>query len=274
MGSKGGVGTTTVALNVAATLAAHRRVILMDLHAELGSLPLYFQPHRSVRDIGDLLNAAERAEDIVLHELESCLWPVKNIPGLQVLFGSRSPRNSIPLDPANATGILALASEIADYVVLDLPASLSETNRAVLENSACLALVVERDPISVQSAKLILSHVDSWKAAKLTIGAVILNRAALVSPLPFAEIDAELRITTLGVIPPSPDLCAAAQHAHIPVVMLDADNLASLALRELSREIQKLVPAPGPAERTDPGPLAAGQVNPRSSPNLTRAGVR
>jgi pilus assembly protein CpaE len=272
MGAKGGVGTTTVALNVAAALAGNRQVILVELHAELGSLPLYFQPHRSMRDIGDLLTAADRAEEIPLLEFESCLWPVKNVPGLQVLFGSRSPQNSVPLDPGNATGILALASTIADYVIVDLPASLSETNRAVLENSACLALVVERDPISVQSAKLILSRVDSWKAGKLSIGAVILNRAGLVSPMPFAEIDAELGIDTLGVIPPSPDLCAAAQHAHVPIVTLDADTLASIALRELGREIEELVPPAGSAERTETGPLASGQGSQR--PSLARAGVR
>ena len=145
-------------------------------------------------------------------------------------------------------------------------------NRAVLEHSACLALVVERDPISVQSAKLILNRVDSWQAGKLTIGAVILNRAALVSPMPFAEIDAELHITTLGVIPPSPDLCAAAQHAHAPMVTLDADSLASVALRELSREIEDLVPPARPAER--PETLASTQGSLRAGPNLARAGIR
>jgi pilus assembly protein CpaE len=274
MGAKGGVGTTTVALNTAAALSSHRRVILVELHAELGSLALYFQPHRSMRDIGDLVAAADRAEGIPLRELESCLWPVKNVPGLQVLFAPRSQQNSAPLDPGNATGILALASEIADYVIVDLPASLSETNRAVLENSACLALVVEREPVSVQSAKLVLSRVDSWKAGKLTIGAVIVNRAALVSPMPFAEIDAELRIATLGVIPPAPDLCAAAQHARAPMVTFDADSIASVALRELGREIEELAPSAAPADRAEAGALAASQVNQRVSSNMTRAGVR
>jgi len=74
MGAKGGVGATTVALNVAAALASHRRVILVELHPELGSLPLYFQPHRSISDIGDLLaGSAERPGEIPLRELESCL---------------------------------------------------------------------------------------------------------------------------------------------------------------------------------------------------------
>ena len=269
IGAKGGVGTTTVALNVAAALAGRRRVILVELHPELGSLPLYFQPHRSARDIGDLL-AAHRAQDIPLREFESSLWPVKNVPGLQVLYGSRNEQNSVPLDPVNATHILGLASEIADYVIVDLPASFSETNRAVLENSDCLALVVERDPISVQSARLILNRVDSWKAGKLTIGAVILNRAALVSPMPFSEIAADLHIRTLGVIPPATDLCAAAQHAHAPMVTLDTESLASVAMHDLAREIEELIPSAGPAERMEDGPLAAYHA----SQKMTRAGVR
>ncbi len=70
MGAKGGVGTTTVALNVAAALAGHRRVILAELHPELGSLPLYFQPHRSMRDIGDLL-APQRIERT---NFRSAIW--------------------------------------------------------------------------------------------------------------------------------------------------------------------------------------------------------
>ena len=275
MGAKGGVGTTTVALNVAAALASRRRVILVDSHPELGSLPLYFQPHRSVRDIGDLLAAAaERPGEIPLRELESCLWPVKNVPGLQILFGSRSQQNSVSLDPANATGILGLASEIADYVIVDLPASLSETNRAVLEDSACLALVVERDPISVQSAKLILNRVDSWKAARLSIGAVIVNRAALVSPMPFAEIDAELRVATLGVIPPAPDLCAAAQHAHSPIVALDADSLVSVALLGLGREIEELVPSARPTDRAETQSLPAAPITQHVTQKMTPAEVR
>lgn len=270
MGSKGGVGTTTVALNVAAALTRNRRVILAELHPEMGILPHYFQPHRSIRDLGDLGQAENRTEQVTTHELQACLWPVKNVPGMQVLYGSRSLESSAGLYPALARSILTIAAELADYVVIDLPVSLGETNRAIVECSDCLALVVERDPISVQAAKSILRRVDSWNAAKLSLGAVILNRAALVSPMSFADIDAELHIPTLGVIPPASDLCAAAQQAHAPLVALDTDSLASLALRDLSQTIADLVPSAWPVERAESGPLAAYHAGPKLSRALVR----
>ena len=268
MGSKGGSGATTVALNVAAALAQDRSVILAELHSELGTLSHYFQPHRSIHDIGDLSYADDGIPGA--QEVETRLWPCKNVPGLQVLFGSRNLENARSLSPGNVRAILTELTESADYVVADLPVSLSAANRAVMEDAALFAFVVERDPISVQAAKLMLRALDSWKAARVSIGAVIVNRTALVSPMPLAEIQAELPIPILGVIPPAADLCAAAQHAHTPLVTLDADSLPAIALRELSQAISQQVPLARATELAG----AAGIPMRTPSHGMHRAGVR
>jgi len=234
MGSKGGAGATTVALNVAAALAENQRVILADFHPEVGTLAQYFQPHRSVADLGDLLRSESG--------LESCLWPCKTVPGLQVLFGPRNLETPPEMPPAKIQLVLAALAEVADYVVADIPTSLSDSNRALIEDAALLALVVERDSLAVDSARLLLGAIDSWKAGRVSLGAVLVNRAALASPMPLADIEVQLGIPILGVMPPAADLCAAAQSTHSPLLTFEPDSLPAIALRALSRILAHQVP--------------------------------
>ena len=255
MGAKGGAGTTTVALNVASALAQNHSVILAELHPILGTLTHYCQPHRSSQDIGRLLKSDHGA--ISTREVEACLWPCKEAPGLQLLFGPRDVSNLTAIGPEDARAVLTVLNTLADYVVLDLPVSLSETNRAVIEDADLLALVVERDPICVQSARQILQAMDHWKAAAVAMGAVIVNRAGLVSPQPMREIEAALSVPIFGSIPPAQDLCATAQNAHIPLVMFDAESLAAISLFDLSKVISGYVPVMRRAEPAEIGDHSA-----------------
>ena len=251
MGAKGGAGTTTVALNVATALAQNHSVILVELHPVLGTLTHYFQPHRSSQDIGHLLKRDHGA--IGTREVEACLWPCKEAPGLQLLFGPRDVKKLRTIEPEDARTMLTVLNTLADYVVLDLPVSLSETNRAVIEDADLLALVVERDPICVQSARQILQAMDYWKAAAVVMGAVIVNRAGLVSPLPMPEIEAALSVPIFDTIPPAQDLCAAAQNAHIPLVVFDVESLAAVSLCDLSKVISGYLPVMRRVELPDAG---------------------
>jgi Flp pilus assembly CpaE family ATPase len=128
----------------------------------------------------------------------------------------------------------ALAAN-ADYVVVDLPASLSEANRAVIENSGVLAVVVERDPVSVQMAAQMRHAMESWSAPE-PVGTIVVSRAPLRFPMSLAEIDSRLGGPALGVIPPEPDLCQSAQNSSVPLVMFVpesniAGSLVALAER-------------------------------------------
>ena len=239
-GAKGGAGTTTAALNVAAALAQTHSVILAEFHSMLGTLTHYCQPHRSSQDIGHLLKRDHGT--IGTREVQACLWPCKDAPGLQLLFGPRDVKNLKTIGPEDARAVLAVLKTLADYVVVDLPVSLGKANRAVIEDADLLALVVERDAICVQSARQILHAMDHWKAAAVAMGAVIVNRAGLVSPLPMPDVEGGLSIPIFGSIPPAQDLCAAAQNAHIPLVVFDAESLAAISLYDLSKVISGYVP--------------------------------
>jgi pilus assembly protein CpaE len=237
LGAKGGVGTTTVALNVATVLAKTSTVILAEIRPMLGSLAHYFRPSRTVRQLSELLTAGAAA--LPTRTVESCLWPSAAVPGLSLLFGPQTAEDCREINADLATSILESLACLADYVVVDLPATLSPANRAVLRGSDYLALVVEREPVCVEAAKFVLATIQKWDVTPAMSGMVIVNRASLVAPLPIPEIEEELGSSILEVITPAPDLCFQSQKARTPMVELDPESLVAQSLVALSKIFHK-----------------------------------
>jgi pilus assembly protein CpaE len=210
LGAKGGVGTTTVALNIATTLALRSRVILVEMRPTLGTLTHYLRPYNLIQNLSHLLNPDSCATSPTA--VEASLWVYKNVPGLSVLFGPQTAVECAEIKPGQAKAITQSLSGMADYVIVDLPASLSEANRAVIEHSSSMTIVVERDPVCVQAARLMVRAIESWNVAAQPIGAVIVNRASAVCPMPLPEINTLLGWKVLGVISPDADLCIRAQN--------------------------------------------------------------
>jgi len=234
LGAKGGVGTTTVALNVGSVLARRNKAIVAELRPTLGSLSQFFRPQGQTRNITGLLNMEPAA--IGETEAASCLWPYRAIPGLSLLFGPQTMEHSQDLGQAHAKAIFATFARMADVVVVDLPAALSETNRAVIQASDVLALVIERDPICMQAAKMIVQIIESWTGVP-QIGAIIVNRAPLNSSASIAETELDLGLPIFGVIPPAPELCIAAQSARTPLVAFDSESLIAGSLTALAERL-------------------------------------
>ncbi|SPE38571.1 hypothetical protein SBA6_900009 [Candidatus Sulfopaludibacter sp. SbA6] len=225
VGAKGGVGTTTLALNAASLLARHHRVILTELRPQCGALYHYFRTRPAPRNLADLL-AGEPARTRVA-DVQACLWQYTGLPGLRVLFGPQSIDEPMALSPAHVRVVLDSLAQLADYVVLDLPPACSEANRAAVQRSDLLALVLERDPICLLSARVMLEAFEKWKIMPQVAGAVVVNRVALALPFDLSEVETQLGIPLFGAIPPAPELCLAARQALTPLVVFDADSLAA-----------------------------------------------
>jgi pilus assembly protein CpaE len=116
VGAKGGVGTTTVAVNVATTLArlAPGSTLLMDLHVTNGDAAVFLgaEPRFS---IVDALENTHRLDEAFFRNLI-----VKTKAGVDLLASSERMMTS-PLDVRRIRTLLEMAERHYRYVILDTP---------------------------------------------------------------------------------------------------------------------------------------------------------
>lgn len=234
-GAKGGVGCTTVALNVASILARRHRVILAEMKPDLSYLRQYLRPQRAVRGLAPLLAGQAAAESST--EVESSLWGSRSMPNLRILFGPQAAQECRPIDPHRAKAVLSTLSKSADYIVLDLPPALSDPSKALLSDCDLMGFVVERDPLCLEYAKSALQGLKDANATPQAFGTVVVNRAALGCPIPLSDFEISLSTSLLGVVPPAADLCISAQKAHTPVVVFDPESLMAKSLLNLAEHL-------------------------------------
>jgi len=232
MGAKGGVGTTTVVANIACALRSlDLSVCAIEMRGNHGNLSRLLDV-APLSDIGALLKM--NAEEINDAHFRAAL--ALQSDGLRVLPAPRLPEDFGEIGPEHARAIVQLASTNFDLVVIDLPPSASAANREVLGLADVVALVLERDPAAVSAAGIMLSLLESWQV-RASIGSVVVARTTLPEVQSVAQINSELGLKRLGVVPCAPELFHKAAVSREPVVVGHRAHPAGRSLDELAHAL-------------------------------------
>jgi pilus assembly protein CpaE len=139
MGSKGGVGATTVAVNLGVQLAtfAKKRVVLLDFAQPLGNIHLLLNlhPRFSVRD------AVENMDRLDSHFFAGLLTPHKT--KLEILGGITQPEEWQRISVAPLERVVNVAQNSADVVLLDMGSQFSSEWSAILRMARMILIVAE-----------------------------------------------------------------------------------------------------------------------------------
>jgi MinD-like ATPase involved in chromosome partitioning or flagellar assembly/ActR/RegA family two-component response regulator len=240
IGAKGGVGTTTVALNIAAALAAlDHPTIATEWCWPRGNFSLYLAepPPTNLSAIGTLPPRAITAS--VLKKLL-----VASSHNLMLLHGPQAAGEFQYLNHAQAEAFVAGLLQIADFIVIDLPPHPSTVSRVAVRHSSTVVVVLERNPESVALANETLSMIRSWAAGDIATTAVVVSKGGSATAMSLDDIRSGLRCGVVGVVPPSTEPMPGFSK-RLPITIsrqgtLPADTLTDIAKRLANKQLELL----------------------------------
>ena len=148
-GAKGGVGTTTIATNLAVSLAQHTKkaVLLIDLNLQFGNAALFLnvQPEYSIVDLANHLN------DVEPELLKNVLS--KHASGAWLLSGPARIEEAEAITVSHLDQIMAILKSVFDYIVIDTKNSFDDLTLKALDESDAVLTVFTADLPGIFNAR-------------------------------------------------------------------------------------------------------------------------
>lgn len=149
---KGGVGTTTLAVNVAEQLAFYTggSTILLDLNMPLGDSALYInQESREYYSINDFILNINRLDDDLMKNAIAC-----HSSGLHYLGLPTNLEELESITDVNIKMVLTVLRRYYNYVIVDCASDLSPVTLACLDDSTTIMLVAEPSLSSMRAVRV------------------------------------------------------------------------------------------------------------------------
>jgi pilus assembly protein CpaE len=152
---KGGVGTTTVAVNVATAAAANRpdKVVLVDFSFQFGGVAtlLNLDPKQTIADV-------VREESALVEPELLRTFAMRHDSGLHVLTAPGAPESSQTITKAHVAQVLSTLLDGYDMVVIDAGSTLDERVLTIFEAAETVLLTVTPEIGALKSMHGLLEY--------------------------------------------------------------------------------------------------------------------
>jgi DNA-binding response OmpR family regulator len=225
-GAKGGVGATTLAVNVAAGLAAQYRTLLIDLEASgTDAIQLGLEPQHGLADLVEL-----ESGPLEPAALEQIITPHSS--GLQLIAAADT-----HLDPARVDLILNHAAALCDVCVLDLGWGITQVTRLVAQRCKIFVIVLDADRITLSQANRLLQLLQDARVPQEAIKLVWIDRQGLPIEAGHNMISAMLGRGPDVTIEPAADALFEALDRGEPLVLCRPNHPAAVKMHELAESL-------------------------------------
>jgi len=171
-GAKGGVGTTTIAINTAIALHAehHRRVALVDGVLQFGDHRVFLDLGNDRKSISEVASApaidADLLKSVVVH----------HDSGIDLLLAPPNPEEGDLVHESQMTQALDVLRTLYDYVVVDVEKRLGDMTLSILDHADMIFVVMTADLSCLKNVRLVLEALGriGYESASVKL---LLNRS-------------------------------------------------------------------------------------------------
>jgi pilus assembly protein CpaE len=248
--AKGGVGCSTIAVNVAIALqqSAASKVAVVDTSLQFG-------------DIGVLLNlyASRTMADLAPHanELDSELIEdvfIAHSSGVKALLAPPRPEEADTITPTLITEVLNRLRTMFDIIIVDTSSVLDDTVLNVLDISDKIIVVTTPEIPAIKNAKLFFEVTEALEYDRARI-LFVLNKADKRINIRAEDIEANIKYKIVGQLPLDERAVTTAVNQGVPYVLGDKNSVLTQATIALGKT---LVEALNPTSTEVETPVRSG----------------
>ena len=233
LGARGGLGTTTLAVNLGTGLHTRTRseVIVVEMLPGQGALALDMGISSS-KGLVDLLSIS-KLSDITREKVRDSL--ANHPSGLKFLLASDRPRDMHLINQtANYEATIRAIAGLARFVILDLGMGLQPFAEKTLPFCDLVLIVLEGVPNTIIHTKALIDDVSALGVSRKNIAAILNNRIRSDTQLPSSRVQEKLNHEIVSTLTPAPELFVQATRMQTPALLCQPESLTA-------RQISKLV---------------------------------
>ena len=235
---KGGVGTTTVATNLAISLhkTIKEDVLLVDGKHLFGHAALYLNL-RTGNSINDLIAHAGYLDQRLIRQVV-----VKHVSGIYVLPSPLSIPEGQGIRPENLFKVIQNLQQTFPHIIVDGGNNLNENTVTYMDSSDRILLVLNPDLASMRDAKQFMEIAGSLSYAKEKT-LLLLNVAGRKADVKKEQIESILKMNIFGTIPADENSALSSLNEGIPILLKNPRHPISKAISDITKDLVKNIQA-------------------------------
>jgi pilus assembly protein CpaE len=231
--AKGGVGVTTVAVNLAHALAQVRQddeVLLADLVTGSGDIRVHLNISPTY-DRGDLMQKLDRIDKDLFRSVLT-----ESVDGLWVLPGPDAAELNGALDGESTNVIINQMRQDFGFAVLDCDHYLGDSTIAALETADRILMVTDLSVAALRNTQraLLVARRLGYPDEKLS---VVVNRSQSGEALSAVDAQEALKRAIYWKFPNDYRTAAGALTKGVPIARFDAKSKLSVSFRQLAEQL-------------------------------------